>query len=144
MTTNAQSQRTGSLFRNSKAFTSYSVTDLKKAREFYGQTLGLEVAETGEGLSIKLADGHNVFLYPKPNHTPASFTVLNFSVDSVEEAANELKNLGIALEHYDLPDLKTDEDGIFRGHGPTIAWFKDPDGNILSVFKEPRSSTKGN
>ena len=78
-----------------------------------------------------------MFLYPKPNHTPASFTVLNFPVDDIEEAVAELKSLGVKLEHYDLPDIKTDAQGIARGpKGPTIAWFKDPAGNILSVLEE--------
>jgi predicted enzyme related to lactoylglutathione lyase len=84
-------------------------------------------------------DDNVVFLYPKPNHTPASFTVLNFSVNDIEKAVDELNALGIKLEHYNLPDIKTDERGIARGpHGPTIAWFKDPAGNILSVLQEKR------
>jgi catechol 2,3-dioxygenase-like lactoylglutathione lyase family enzyme len=124
-----------SLFKESKAFSTFSVNDIEKAKAFYGETLGLEVAETPEGLELHLAGGTNVFLYPKPNHTPASFTVLNFPVNNIEEAVDRLAELGIRLEQYDLPDLKTDERGIFRGPGPTIAWFKDPAGNILSVLE---------
>ena len=124
------------MFKEAKSFSSFSVNDLGKAKEFYGETLGLELKESPEGL--ELHPGNNVvFLYPKPNHTPASFTVLNFHVDDIEEAVDELKSLGVSLEHYDLPDIKTDERGIARGpHGPIIAWFKDPAGNILSVLEE--------
>ena len=124
------------MFKEAKSFSSFSVNDIKKAKEFYGETLGLEVKETPEGL--ELHPGNNVvFLYPKPNHTPASFTVLNFPVDDIEKAVDELKGLGVKLERYDLPDIKTDERGIARGpKGPMIAWFKDPAGNILSVLEE--------
>jgi catechol 2,3-dioxygenase-like lactoylglutathione lyase family enzyme len=125
-----------SIFKDAKAFSSFSVNDLKKAGEFYGQTLGLKVSELEEGLELNLTGGHMVFLYPKPNHTPASFTVLNFPVKDIEEAVDELTSLGVRLEKYDLPDLKTDKKGIMRGNGPTIAWFKDPAGNILSVIEE--------
>lgn len=126
------------MFKNAKAFSSFSVNDLKRAKEFYGQTLGLDVKESAEGLEIRTG-GQSVFLYPKPNHTPASFTVLNFPVDDIETAVEELETLGVKLEHYDLPDMKTDERGIFRGNpGPEIAWFKDPAGNILSVLVEPK------
>ncbi len=124
------------MFKDSKAFTSFSVSDLRKAKEFYVKTLGLEVNEMPEGLEIKLAGGNAIFLYSKPNHTPASFTVLNFPVNDIDKAVKELRELGISLEQYDLPDLKTDENGVFRGPGPKIAWFKDPDGNILSVLEE--------
>jgi len=126
------------LFKDAKAFSSFSVNDLKQAKEFYGQTLGLDVKENAEGLELR-SGGQSVFLYHKPNHTPASFTVLNFPVDDIQTAVGELENLGVKLEHYDLPDIKTDERGIFRGHpGPQIAWFKDPAGNILSVLVEPK------
>jgi catechol 2,3-dioxygenase-like lactoylglutathione lyase family enzyme len=129
-------KKASSIFKEAKSFSSFSVNDIKKAKEFYGETLGLEVKETPEGL--ELHPGNNVvFLYPKPNHTPASFTVLNFPVDDIEKAVDELKGLGVKLEHYDLPDIKTDERGIAHGpKGPTIAWFKDPAGNVLSVLEE--------
>lgn len=123
-----------SMFKDCEAFSSFSVNDLRKAREFYGKTLGLEVAETKEGLELDL-EGSAVFIYPKPNHMPASFTVLNFSVNDINEAVDELVGLGLRLEQYDLPDLRTDERGIAKGPGPKIAWFKDPAGNILSVVE---------
>ena len=127
-----------SMFKDSKSFSSFSVNDVKKASEFYGEILGLGVTETQEGLELHLAGGNTVFLYPKPNHTPASFTVLNFSVKDIEEAVDQFDELGLRLEHYDLPDLKTDRRGIARGPGPTIAWFKDPAGNILSMLEESK------
>jgi catechol 2,3-dioxygenase-like lactoylglutathione lyase family enzyme len=123
------------LFKAAKSFSSFSVNDLQKAKDFYGQTLGLDVSETPEGLELHTGN-NTIFLYAKPNHTPASFTVLNFPVDDIEEAVEELVTLGVTLEHYNLPDLKTDERGICRGPGPEIAWFKDPAGNVLSVLED--------
>ncbi len=124
------------MFKDTKAFSSFSVNDLPKAREFYGQTLGLEVSETPEGLQLKIAGGGMVFIYPKPNHTPATFTVLNFPVDDIETAVEELAKRGVRFESYE-GEIKTDEKGIHRGkEGPMIAWFKDPAGNILSVLQE--------
>ncbi len=128
-------KKIGNIFKTAKSFSSFSVNELRKAKDFYGGLLGLEVLETPEGLELHTG-GNAVFLYPKSNHTPASFTVLNFHVDDIEEAVDELNALGVSLEHYNQPDLKTDERGIFRGPGPQIAWFKDPAGNILSVLKE--------
>lgn len=130
----ASKQQASSMFKDAEAFSSFSVNDLKRAKEFYGQTLGLEVAETPEGLELRLP-GSTIFIYPKSNHEPASFTVLNFAVESVEEAVDEIGKLGLRPEHYDLPDIKTDDRGIARGPGPKIAWFKDPAGNILSVLE---------
>jgi predicted enzyme related to lactoylglutathione lyase len=128
-------KKVSNIFKTAKSFSSFSVNDLEKAKQFYGETLGLEVSETPEG--IELRTGNNtIFLYAKPNHTPASFTVLNFPVDDIEEAVDELIGLGVSLERYNMPDIKTDERGIFRGPGPQIAWFKDPAGNILSVLEE--------
>ena len=124
------------MLENSKAFSSFSVNDLKRAKEFYGKTLGLDIEEKPEGLELDL-EGTNVFIYPKPNHVPATFTVLNFAVDNVENAVNDLKKKGIQFETYNTKDIKTDDKGIARGgpgKGPTIAWFKDPDGNFLSVM----------
>jgi catechol 2,3-dioxygenase-like lactoylglutathione lyase family enzyme len=130
-------KKASNMFKEAKSFSSFSVNDLQKAKEFYSQTLGLDVRETPEGLELHTED-NTVFLYPKPNHTPASFTVLNFHVDDIDAAVDELNGLGVNLEHYNLPDIKTDERGIARGpHGPAaIAWFKDPAGNILSVLEE--------
>ena len=134
--TATRSRNTSSMFKGAKAFSSFSVSDVQKAKEFYGQTLGLKISETAEGLELNPAGSNTVFIYPKPNHTPASFTVLNFRVDDIEKAVEELTTLGVRLEKYDQPDLKTDEKGIMRGPGMQIAWFKDPAGNILSVIEE--------
>ena len=125
------------MFRDSSAFSSYSVNDLKRAKDFYSGILGLNVRDSPEGLGIDLAGGGKLFLYPKPNHEPASFTVLNFRVDDVEKAVDALVAKGVRFEQYDMPNLKTDAKGIARGNGPTIAWFKDPAGNILSVVQPP-------
>jgi predicted enzyme related to lactoylglutathione lyase len=123
------------MLKESKAFSGFSANDIPKAKEFYGQTLGLEVSEDHGLLTLHLAGGHKVLVYPKPNHVPATFTVLNFPVKNVDQAVDELKKRGVRFEIYNLPDLKTDEKGIMRGKGPTIAWFKDPAGNILSVLE---------
>ena|ERR1051325_149080 len=125
------------MLQDSKAFASFSVDDLQRAKQFYGETLGLPVKETPEGLSLELAGGTHVFIYPKPNHEPATFTVLNFPVDGIDAVVAELKKRGVRFETYDTPQLKTDEQGIARsdGRGPTIAWFKDPAGNVLSVVE---------
>ena len=117
-----------------KAFSSFSVNDLRKAKQFYGETLGLKVSEKPEGLELH-ANGTEIFIYPKNNHTPATFTVLNFPVDDVEKANDELLKRGVRFEHYNEGDLKTDDKGIYRGRGPKIAWFKDPAGNILSIVE---------
>lgn len=124
------------MFRDTKTFASYSIRDLASALTFYRDTLGVAVKETPEGLDIELAGGAKLFLYPKPNHEPATFTVLNFLVDDVDAAVDELTSRGIRFEQYEHP--KTDAKGIARGDGPTIAWFQDPSGNILSVVKPTR------
>jgi len=134
----ARARKSSSIFKDAKCFSSFSVNNLDKAKEFYGQTLGLKVSQMEEGLELNLAGGTSLFLYPKPNHTPASFTVLNFPVKDIEEAVEELTTLGIKLEKYNQPDLKTDERGIMKGPGMQIAWFKDPAGNILSVIENER------
>ena len=118
-----------------KAFSSFSVNDLQKAKEFYGQTLGLNVSEEHGLLTLHLAGGNNVLIYPKPNHVPATFTILNFPVNDVDQTVDKLSKRDVHFEIYDKPDLKTDQKGIMRGKGPTIAWFKDPAGNILSVLQ---------
>ena len=122
------------MLSNSKAFSGFSVNDTQKAKQFYGQTLGLEVSESNGLLTLHLAGDNKVLIYPKPNHTPATFTILNFPVDNVDKAVDELTRRGVRFEIYNQPDIKTDEKGIMRGKGPTIAWFKDPAGNILSVL----------
>lgn len=124
------------MLKSSKAMGSFSVNDILKAKEFYGNTLGLDVSNGPEGtLVLNLGGGTRTILYPKPNHEPATFTVLNFPVDSVEKAVEELGELGVRFEVYNEQNLKTDSRGISRGNGPTIAWFKDPAGNILSVLE---------
>jgi predicted enzyme related to lactoylglutathione lyase len=122
------------MLKDSSAFASFSVNDLKAAKRFYSDVLGLNVEETPEGLSVT-ARGVALFLYPKPNHQAATFTVLNFKVNDVEKAVSELTGKGVLFEHYDGGGIKTDAKGISRGNGPTIAWFKDPAGNILSVVQ---------
>lgn len=119
----------------SKAFSGFSANDLPAAKKFYGETLGVKVSEDHGLLTLHLAGGNHVLIYPKENHVPATFTILNFSVDDVEQAVDELTRRGVRFEIYDLSDIKTDQKGIMRGHGPTIAWFKDPAGNILSVLE---------
>jgi catechol 2,3-dioxygenase-like lactoylglutathione lyase family enzyme len=120
------------------AFSSFSVDDVKKAKEFYGKTLGVDVSETDEGLQLNIEDSSAIFLYPKDDHEPATFTVLNFTVDDIEKAVDELTDRGIEFESYE-GDLETDDKGIFRGKdsgtGPNIAWFKDPAGNFVSVME---------
>jgi catechol 2,3-dioxygenase-like lactoylglutathione lyase family enzyme len=123
------------MLTGSHAFSGFSVDDIQKAKEFYSRTLGLEVSESNGLLTLHLAGGTTVLIYPKPNHTPATFTILNFPVDNIEEAVDRLTKSGVRFERYE-GDLKTDEKGIFRGGGPLIAWFKDPAGNILSVLAE--------
>ncbi len=125
------------MLKESKAFSGFSVNDIKKAQDFYSQTLGLDVSEPKmEGLiELNVAGGTNILIYPKPNHTPATFTILNFPVKNIEDAVDELTKRGVCFEKYE-GELKTDEKGIHRGEGPLIAWFKDPAGNILSVLEE--------
>jgi predicted enzyme related to lactoylglutathione lyase len=123
------------MLNTTEVFSSFSVDDTQKAKEFYGTTLGLKVKDDEMGTLALKAGDTTVMIYPKPDHEPASFTVLNFPVDDVEETVAELNGKGIKFEHYDMPDLKTDEKGINRGEGPVIAWFKDPAGNILSVLE---------
>ncbi len=127
------------MFKDTKAFSSFSVDDIKKAKKFYSQTLGMEVSEEEEGLAMQIAGGGSVFIYPKQDHQSATFTVLNFPVDNIEEAVDKLTGLGVSFESYE-GEMKTDEKGIFRGEsrgeGPNIAWFKDPAGNILSLLEE--------
>ena len=127
------------MLENSKAFSGFAAPDIAKEKKFYSQTLGLKTSEQHGLLTLHLAGGNNVLIYPKPNHTPATFTVLNFPVDDVDQAVDELTKRGVRFEIYDLPDIKTDKKGIMRGNGPTIAWFKDTSGNILSVIEQEAS-----
>ena len=122
------------MLKESKAFSTFAVDDVPKAKQFYGETLGLTVREQMDGLVLELAGGTSVFVYPKPDHEPAVFTVLNFPVDDVVQAVDSLTAAGITFERYDGFDQ--DEKGIARmDEGPVIAWFTDPAGNILSVLE---------
>jgi catechol 2,3-dioxygenase-like lactoylglutathione lyase family enzyme len=126
------------MFRDTKAFSSFSTDDLQKAKQFYGETLGLDVVESPEGLELHIAGSTPVFVYPSSNYTAPKHTVLNFPVEDIEAAIDQLVERGVRMEQYDMPDIKTDEKGIFRGDsGPrAIAWFKDPAGHVLSVLQE--------
>jgi catechol 2,3-dioxygenase-like lactoylglutathione lyase family enzyme len=121
------------MFTNSHAFSGFSTNDLAKAEDFYGNTLGLEFTKEMDNLNLHLRGGGSVLIYPKENHEPASFTVLNFPVDDIDQAVDALNAKGIQLERYEGFDQ--DERGIARGEGPSIGWFKDPAGNILSVLQ---------
>ena len=124
------------LLSDSTAFSGFSVDDLDRAREFYGETLGLKVGEDGGALTLDVTGGSPVYVYPKPNHAPATFTVLNFPVDDIDAAVAALADAGVAFERYE--GFKQDDKGIARGDdGPLIAWFTDPAGNILSVLQLP-------
>ena len=127
------------MFKDTKAFSSFSVDDLQKAKRFYGQTLGLEVSDAYGGalLEIHIEGRRNILIYPKANHTPATFTVLNFPVENLEQAIDDLTSRGVRFEIYNEGNIKTDEKGIsLSSEGPKIAWFKDPAGNVLSVLEE--------
>jgi catechol 2,3-dioxygenase-like lactoylglutathione lyase family enzyme len=124
------------MFENVKALSGFAVDDLPKAREFYGQTLGLRMSEEHGLLRLHIAGGADIVVYPKADHTPATFTILNFPVDDIESAVDQLAERGVRFERYDAMATDTDDRGIFRGGGPYIAWFKDPAGNILSVLQE--------
>ena len=122
------------MFREAEAFSGFSVDDLAAAQGFYGGVLGLDVTDDHGLLNIHLASGARILIYPKPKHTPATYTMLNFLVPDIEAAVDGLNRAGIEMIRYDEP--KTDPKGIFRGEGPLIAWFNDPAGNILSVIEQ--------
>ena len=125
------------MFTNIKAYSGFSVSDLAEAKKFYGEVLGLDIAEKGPGLMINIAGSNGVLMYPKPDHIAATYTILNFPVADIGKAVQELKSKGVNPEQY---EGLTDDNGIARGlaqqRGPDIAWFKDPSGNIFSVLKE--------
>jgi catechol 2,3-dioxygenase-like lactoylglutathione lyase family enzyme len=125
------------MFKDTKAFSGFSTNDLEKTKEFYGQVLGLEIEDNPAGLELKIGEQNRVFVYPKEDHTPATYTILNFPVDNIDEAVDALQAKGVVFEHY---EGMTDEKGVARGkannQGPDIAWFKDPAGNVLSVLSE--------
>jgi catechol 2,3-dioxygenase-like lactoylglutathione lyase family enzyme len=122
------------MFANTKAFSGFAVDDVPKARKFYGETLGLKTSEEYGLMTLHLAGDRPTLVYPKPDHTPATYTILNFPVDDIEQAVDELAARGMRFERYD--GLEQDEKGISRGGGPDIAWFKDPAGNVISVLQQ--------
>jgi len=126
------------MLKDNRTFSSFSADDIPRAKQFYAETLGLNVEEQMGGLAVHLGGGADTFIYPKDDHVPATFTVLNFLVDDVEAAVDRLTEAGIGFEQYG-GEITTDEKGIARGpgDGPAIAWFKDPAGNILSVLQQP-------
>jgi catechol 2,3-dioxygenase-like lactoylglutathione lyase family enzyme len=123
------------MLANSEAFSGFAVPDLAKAKQFYGGTLGLNVSGQPEdgALTLELAGGRNVLVYIKPDHTPATYTILNFPVEDVEGTVDALAARGVEFEKYE--GFEQDEKGIFRGEGPLIAWFRDPAGNVLSIIE---------
>jgi catechol 2,3-dioxygenase-like lactoylglutathione lyase family enzyme len=122
------------MFAQTKAFSGFAVDDVKKAREFYGETLGLKTTEQYGLMTLHLAGDRDTLVYPKPDHTPADYTILNFPVDDIDKAVDELAARGVRFERYE--NIDQDEKGVARGEGPYIAWFKDPAGNVLSVLQE--------
>ncbi len=125
------------MFADTKAFSGFAVDDLGKAREFYGETLGLKTSVLSEEhglMTLHLAGDRDTLVYQRPGHTPADYTILNFPVDDIDEAVDELAARGVTFERYD--GFEQDERGVFRGGGPFIAWFKDPAGNVLSVLQD--------
>ena len=122
------------MFENTKAFSGFAVDDVPEAKKFYSETLGLRVSEEYGMLWLYIAGERDILVYPKPDHTPATFTILNFPVDDIGKAVDELAGRGVRFERYDEAD--TDEKGIYRAGGPLIAWFKDPAGNVLSVIQQ--------
>ena len=125
------------MIETDEAFSGFSVDDIDKARTFYGDVLGMDTSDEMGTLGLHIGGGKRILVYPKSNHEPATYTILNFPVDDVDQAVEALGRAGVQFEHYDEPDLKTDEKGISRAneYGPDIAWFRDPAGNILSVLK---------
>ena len=123
------------MFANTKAFSGFAVGDLEQARHFYTDTLGIPASEQYGLMTLHLAGGRDTLIYPKPDHVPATYTILNFEVDDIDKAVDELAARGVQFEHYE--GSGQDERGINRGGGPYIAWFRDPAGNILSVL-QPR------
>lgn len=124
------------MFKDVKAFSGFSVKEITEAMKFYKETLGLEISQTMGQLVLHIAGGGTIFVYAKPNHVPATFTVLNFPVQNLQQAMNELRERGIEFIIYKEKDFETDDQGVFHGGGPKIAWFKDPSGNILSVLEQ--------
>ena len=123
------------MFRDTKAFSGFAVPDIAAAKAFYGDTLGIDVTEDHGMLTLHLAGSRDTIVYPKPDHVPATYTILNFPVDDVEAAVEALAEKGVEFQKYEGEDFATDAKGIMRQGGPLIAWFTDPAGNILSVLQ---------
>ena len=123
------------MFEDTTAFSGFAVDDLEAARKFYGETLGIRTSEQYGLMTLHLAGGRDTLVYPKPDHEPATYTILNFRVDDIDAAVDELISRGVQLERYE--GLGQDDKGVNRAGGPFIAWFKDPAGNILSVLQQP-------
>jgi catechol 2,3-dioxygenase-like lactoylglutathione lyase family enzyme len=121
------------MFEQTRAYSGFSVDDIERAKQFYGETLGLRVSEQNGMLTLHIAGDRDTLVYPKEDHTPATFTILNFPVEDVDRTVEELTARGVRFERYEGFDQ--DDKGVFRGGGPLIAWFKDPAGNILSVIQ---------
>ena len=121
------------MFADTKAFSGFAVDDLQKAREFYGETLGIKTSEEHGLLTLHIAGDRATLIYPRKDHTPADYTILNFPVDDIDEAVDGLAARGVSFERYEGFDQ--DEKGVARNAGPQIAWFKDPAGNVLSVLQ---------
>jgi catechol 2,3-dioxygenase-like lactoylglutathione lyase family enzyme len=119
-----------------RAFNGFAVPDIGAARAFYADVLGVGVSEESDILQLHLGGGTPTFVYPKPDHQPATYTILNFPVPDVEAAVDDLTAKGVQFEHYEGTPVETDEKGVFRGGGPLIAWFTDPAGNVLSVIQQ--------
>jgi catechol 2,3-dioxygenase-like lactoylglutathione lyase family enzyme len=128
------------MFQKVKAFSGFSVDNIDKAKHFYGTILGLQLTEESDMLILHLATGGEVLVYPKEDHQPATYTILNFPVDDIDKAMDDLARLGVTFKHYENKDMPQDEKGIMRGlslgMGPDIAWFTDPAGNVLSILQE--------
>jgi predicted enzyme related to lactoylglutathione lyase len=122
------------MFKDTKAFSGFSVDDIPAAKRFYGETLGIEVSEENGMLTLQLGGDRPTLIYPKPNHRPADFTILNFPVADIEPAVDQLIERGVQLEHYE--GMEQDERGVLIAGGPPIAWFKDPAGNVLAVVQQ--------
>jgi catechol 2,3-dioxygenase-like lactoylglutathione lyase family enzyme len=122
------------MFANTKAYSGIAVNDLQQARKFYGETLGLRTSEEYGLMWLHLAGGRDTLVYQQPDATPASYTILNFEVDDIDEAVDALASRGVTFQRYD--NAEQDDKGVFRNEGPYIAWFKDPSGNVLSVLQE--------
>jgi catechol 2,3-dioxygenase-like lactoylglutathione lyase family enzyme len=129
-------------FKAKAGFSGFSVDDLAAAKQFYGKTLGLKVNQDRMGLRIQLPGGAKVYVYPKSNHKPATFTILNLIVNDIDGSVDDLRRKGVKFERYNKGMIKTDKKGIARGRarkiGPDIAWFKDPAGNFISIIEDSK------